>query len=100
MGFATNALGIPALGGKGTLLVSDSLNHSSIVVGARASGAVIRVYKHNDYRGLESLVSARADTDIYAHSHTRAAAAVALSDRGESTLRLFRWWSSSTFLAA
>ena len=56
MGFATNALGIPALGGKGTLLVSDSLNHSSIVVGARASGAVIRVYKHNDLKGLESLL--------------------------------------------
>jgi 7-keto-8-aminopelargonate synthetase-like enzyme len=56
MGFATNALGIPALGGRGTLLISDSLNHSSIVAGARASGATIRVYKHNDYRGLESVV--------------------------------------------
>ena len=57
MGFATNAFGIPAIGGKGTLLVSDSLNHSSIVTGARASGASVAVYKHNDYRGLESLVS-------------------------------------------
>jgi serine palmitoyltransferase len=56
MGFATNALGVPCLGGKGTLLISDSLNHSSIVTGARASGAVIRVYKHTDYRGLESLL--------------------------------------------
>ena len=65
MGFATNALGIPALGGKGTLLVSDSLNHSSIVVGARASGAVIRVYQHNDYKGLESLVSGPVGVGIY-----------------------------------
>lgn len=56
MGFATNAFGIPAVGGRGTLLVSDSLNHSSIVTGARASGASVQVYKHNDYRGLESLV--------------------------------------------
>ena len=56
MGFATNAFGIPAIGGRGTLLISDSLNHSSIVTGARASGATVQVYKHNDYRGLESLV--------------------------------------------
>lgn len=56
MGFATNALGLPCLGGKGTLLISDNLNHNSIVTGARASGAVVRVYKHNDYRGLESLL--------------------------------------------
>jgi serine palmitoyltransferase len=56
MGFATNALGLPCLGGKGTLLVSDNLNHNSIVTGARASGASIRVYKHNDIRGLESLL--------------------------------------------
>jgi serine palmitoyltransferase len=58
MGYATNAFGIPAIGGHGTLLVSDSLNHNSIVAGARASGATIRVYKHNDYHGLESMVRA------------------------------------------
>jgi 7-keto-8-aminopelargonate synthetase-like enzyme len=56
MGFATNSLGLPCLGGKGTLLVSDNLNHNSIVTGARASGATVRVYRHDDYRGLESLL--------------------------------------------
>jgi serine palmitoyltransferase len=38
MGFGTNALGLSSLVGKGGLLVSDAQNHSSIVVGARASG--------------------------------------------------------------
>jgi serine palmitoyltransferase len=38
MGYGTNATAIPALVGKGSLIVSDSLNHTSIVNGARASG--------------------------------------------------------------
>lgn len=54
MGYATNFLGIPSLIGKGSLILSDSLNHSSIVNGARASGATIRVFKHNDPGHLES----------------------------------------------
>lgn len=56
MGWATNAFGIPSLAGKGCLIISDSLNHNSIVAGARTSGAVIRVFKHNDLVGLENLV--------------------------------------------
>lgn len=39
MGFATNSAFIPLLAGKGTLVVSDALNHSSIVAGVRGSGA-------------------------------------------------------------
>jgi serine palmitoyltransferase len=59
MGWATNALGLPALlGGKGTLIVSDALNHNSIVAGARGSGAVVRVFRHNDLAGLQELLRA------------------------------------------
>jgi len=29
------------------LIVSDELNHSSLVLGARLSGAKIKVFKHN-----------------------------------------------------
>ncbi len=47
MGFGTNSTGIPALVGKGSLIVSDANNHSSIAVGARTSGAVIKVFNHN-----------------------------------------------------
>jgi serine palmitoyltransferase len=48
MGFATNSTVIPALVGKGALIISDELNHSSIVTGARSSGSKIKVFKHND----------------------------------------------------
>lgn len=53
MGFATNSQIIPALVGHGDLIVSDALNHASIVVGARASGASIRVFAHNCMASLE-----------------------------------------------
>ncbi|KAJ1654039.1 serine palmitoyltransferase component, partial [Coemansia sp. RSA 1694] len=43
MGYATNALNIPALVSRGCLIISDELNHSSLVSGARLSGATIRV---------------------------------------------------------
>lgn len=32
---------------QGNLIISDSLNHNSIVNGARGSGATIRVFQHN-----------------------------------------------------
>lgn len=57
MGFGTNSLGIPALiGGKRTLIISDANNHTSIVVGARTSGATIRVFSHNNTKHLEEVV--------------------------------------------
>lgn len=57
MGFATNATGIPGLVGEGTLIVSDSLNHSSIVAGVRsASGSRVVVFRHNDVADLERVL--------------------------------------------
>ena len=63
MGFATNSANIPSLMGKvmhffnwtqiiqsntqGCLIFSDACNHTSVVLGARLSGAVIRKFKHN-----------------------------------------------------
>lgn len=47
MGFATNSTGIPAIAGKGCLIMSDELNHASLALGCRLSGAKIRVFKHN-----------------------------------------------------
>ncbi len=54
MGFATNALNIPTLVGKNCLILSDALNHSSLVLGSRLSGATIKVFKHNDPVDLEA----------------------------------------------
>ncbi|XP_046872786.1 serine palmitoyltransferase 2 [Hypomesus transpacificus] len=56
MGFATNSMNIPALMGKGCLILSDELNHASLVLGARLSGSTIRVYKHNNMQSLEKLL--------------------------------------------
>ena len=56
MGFGTNSTGIPALVGKGGLIISDANNHASIACGARTSGSVIRVFKHNDVRSLEAVL--------------------------------------------
>ena len=56
MGYGTNASTIPALVGKGSLIVSDSLNHSSIVNGARASGAKVRVFKHDNPEHLDTVL--------------------------------------------
>lgn len=53
MGYGTNSTVIPVLSGPGTLLVSDSLNHTSIVNGSRGSSALVRVFKHNDPENLE-----------------------------------------------
>ncbi|PQE15673.1 serine palmitoyltransferase 2 protein [Rutstroemia sp. NJR-2017a BBW] len=56
MGFATNATAFPALVGKGDLIISDELNHASIRIGARLSGAMICSFKHNDMTDLERLL--------------------------------------------
>ena len=58
MGFATNSTNIPTLVGKGDLIVSDELNHSSLVLGARLSGAKIKVFKHNGKKILQFTVPA------------------------------------------
>ncbi|KAJ3051028.1 serine palmitoyltransferase component [Rhizophlyctis rosea] len=56
MGFATNSTTLPALVGKGCLVISDALNHASLVYGARVSGATIRVFKHNNVKDLEDVL--------------------------------------------
>ncbi|GMH23463.1 hypothetical protein Nepgr_025306 [Nepenthes gracilis] len=56
MGYVTNSAIIPVLIGKGGLIISDSLNHSSIINGARGSGATIRVFQHNTPSHLENVL--------------------------------------------
>ena len=56
MGFATNSTLIPCLLGKGGLIISDQLNHTSIVQGARCSRAKVKVFKHNDPASLENVI--------------------------------------------
>jgi len=58
MGFATNSTFIPVLAEKGTLFLSDSLNHASIVAGCRGSGAKVKVFSHNEPEQLEAILRA------------------------------------------
>lgn len=54
IGYGTNSSNIPVLGEEETLILSDELNHASLVTGARISKGKIRVFKHNNMDDLES----------------------------------------------
>jgi len=56
MGYNTNTSTLAALMEPGTLIISDSLNHTSIVNGARASMAQIRVFRNNDVDHLREVL--------------------------------------------
>jgi glycine C-acetyltransferase len=47
-GFTANAGTVSALLGKDDLIISDELNHASIIDGCRLSRATIKVFKHKD----------------------------------------------------
>jgi glycine C-acetyltransferase len=56
-GFATNAGLIPQLVGEGDLVISDELNHGSIIDGVRLSRAERAVYRHADASDLERVLN-------------------------------------------
>ncbi|MCX6653031.1 MAG: aminotransferase class I/II-fold pyridoxal phosphate-dependent enzyme [Methanomassiliicoccales archaeon] len=55
-GFAANAGLIPQLAGKGDIIISDELNHGSIIDGVRLSYAERAVYKHCDVADLHRVL--------------------------------------------
>ena len=56
-GYMANIGVITSLAGKGDLILSDELNHASIVDGCKLSGAVIRVYPHKNIEKLKEILS-------------------------------------------
>jgi glycine C-acetyltransferase len=52
-GFAANAATVSAILGKEDLIISDELNHASIIDGCRLSRATIKVFKHKDVADCE-----------------------------------------------
>ncbi len=52
-GFTANTGVIPAVVGDGDVIVSDELNHASIIDGSRLTRAVRKVYRHKDMGELE-----------------------------------------------
>jgi glycine C-acetyltransferase len=61
-GLTANSGVIPAITGEGDLIVSDELNHASIIDGVRLSKASRAVFPHRDVDGLEKVLrDARAN---------------------------------------
>jgi len=54
-GFAANAGTVAAILGKEDLILSDELNHASIIDGCRLSKAAIKIFKHKDVADCERL---------------------------------------------
>ena len=51
-------------------MISDSLNHASLELGMRLSGATVKVFQHNDMRQLEQRLR---EAITYGHPRTRRA---------------------------
>ena len=55
-GFAVNSGLIPQLVGKEDIIISDELNHGSIIDGVRLTRAERGIYKHNDMESLDDIL--------------------------------------------
>ena len=55
-GYMANLGSISAIASKGDLILSDELNHASIIESCKLSGAKISIYKHNDMDDLENKI--------------------------------------------
>ncbi len=55
-GFNCNAGTIQTITGKGDLIISDELNHASIIDGTRLSRADKKIFKHSDMEDLERVL--------------------------------------------
>jgi len=59
-GYMANLGSIPVLARAGDLILSDELNHASIIEACRLSDARISVYKHNDIEDIRKKVRQKA----------------------------------------
>lgn len=62
-GFMANSGLIPQLAGEGDLIISDQLNHGSIIDGVRLTRADRAIYKHNDMEDLARVLEEAENHD-------------------------------------
>jgi glycine C-acetyltransferase len=55
-GYMANLGVITAIADTKTVILSDQLNHASIIDGCRLSGAIVKVFRHNNAHHLEELL--------------------------------------------
>jgi glycine C-acetyltransferase len=60
-GFTANAGTVSSILGKDDFIISDELNHASIIDGARLSRATIKVFRHKDVAHCEQILQELAD---------------------------------------
>jgi len=60
-GFAANLGVLTTFGGPDVLVLSDELNHASIIDGCRLSRADVEVFRHGDHAQLEALLAGRGN---------------------------------------
>lgn len=55
-GFQANISAIPAVADRNSVILSDQLNHNSLIMGCRLARCKVAVYRHNDLSHLEKLL--------------------------------------------
>jgi glycine C-acetyltransferase len=60
-GFTANAGVIPTITDAGDVILTDELNHASIIDGVRLSKAARKIYSHNDMNALEAMLKESLD---------------------------------------
>ena len=88
-GFAANLGVLCTLGGPGVRVLSDELNHASIIDGCRLSRSALAVYRHRDMAHLEELL---ADAGEPARTH---ATPLPDADHRRHRLRRSPWMGTS-----
>ena len=63
-GYMANLGAITAIAKKGDLILSDELNHASIIESCKLSDAKIVVYKHNNIEDLEKKSKLKGKTNL------------------------------------